>query len=172
MIRTLKLLALLATVLLTGTALVRAGDDKVLSKEEFLAKVIDCNVTETDLADKAVKNAQSEDVRKYAQRLVKDHTANKDKAVDLAKDLKIGVVTGLSAEHKEAMAKLLLATGKDFDRKFIQHMVRSHKKAVKMLEANAKGSASEQVRAFAKNALPAIREHLDMARKLDKQLNP
>ena len=59
MIRTVKWAAL-ALVLISGTALVRAGDDKVLSKEEFLAKVMDCNATEKDLAEKAVKNAQSD----------------------------------------------------------------------------------------------------------------
>ena len=50
-------------------------------------------------------------------------------------------------------------------------MVQDHEKAVKFFEANAKGSASEQVRTFAKETLPTLREHLKQARELDKSLN-
>src|SRR4051794_7063447 len=105
MIRTVTGVALAVVALAGGTTLVRGGD-KVLSKEEFLAKAIDCNMTEKDLAERAVKNAQSADVRKYAQHLVDDHTSNNKKAMNLAKDLKIGVVTGTSKDHKEALANL------------------------------------------------------------------
>jgi len=169
MIRTLKLVAVLALGLSAGTASLRAGEK--LSKEEFVAKAIDCNVTEKDLAEKAVKSANSADVRKYAEKLVKDHERLNSDCVALARDLKLGVVTGVSAEHKQALLDLTGASGAAFDRKFVSYMVKSHEKAVKMFEANAKDNASAEVRKLAAAALPTLRAHLEEARKLDKSIN-
>lgn len=172
MIGTVKWVAVLTVgLLVAGTALVRAGDDKVLSPAGFLAKVIDTNASEKDLAEKAIKNAQSEDVRKYAQRLFDDHKKMLGNSMEVAKEMKIGVVTGLSKEHKEILAKLLTSSGKDFDRQFVQHMVHCHTNAVKMLEVNAKGNENAQLRDLATKSLPTIREHLATARKLNEQLN-
>jgi putative membrane protein len=168
MIRTVMAVALLALV--AGTPVVRAGD-KALSTEQFVAKVVDCNVCEKDLAEKAVKSADSADVRKYAQRLVDDHTKLNVRVGALARDLKIGVVTGLSKDHKEALLKLTTAKGKDFDRAFVRHMVKGHEEAIKMFEAQAKNATNNEVKTFATEALPTLREHLEMARKLDTQIN-
>jgi putative membrane protein len=166
MIRIVTSGALLALALAAG---VQAGD-KALAPELFLAKAIDCSFTEKDLAEKAVKNAQSEDVRKFAQRLVDDHAKLNRRATDLAKDLKIGVVTATSKEHKEVMAKLLTAKGKDYDRVFIEHMVKSHEEALKMCEGQAKTGSRQEIKTFASEAVPIIRGHLEQARKLEKQL--
>jgi len=171
MIRTVKFMALLALGAGVTAAVVRAGDDKVLSKEEFVAKCIDCNLSEKDFAERAVKNADSADVRKFAQRLIDDHEKLNQKALDLAKELKIGVVSGVNKDHKDALAKLLTTSGKEFDRNFVRIMVQNHEKSVKMLEANAKGSKSAEVRKMAADALPVVRAHLEEARKLDKSLN-
>jgi len=168
MMRTVMSVAVLG--LLAAAPVVRAGD-KAMSTEAFVAKVIDCNVTEKDLAEKAVKSAQSADVRKYAQRLIDDHTKLNTRALAMARELKIGVVTATSAEHKEALLKLTTATGNDFDRAFMRHMVKSHENAIKMFETQSKNSNRQEVRTFATESLPTLREHLDMARKLDTQVN-
>jgi len=172
MIRVMKSVALVVVgLLLAGNVTSRAGDKQPTSPQDFLAKAIDCSVTEKDLAEKAVKNAQSADVRQYAQKLVNDHDKMNKDAMDLAKNLKIGVVTGTSKEHKEVLAKLMTATGKDFDQKFVHHMVEGHEKAIKMFEHCSKNATNEQLRNFASQALPTLRDHLERARKLDKMLN-
>ena len=168
MIRTVMSVAVLG--LLAAAPVVRAGD-KAMSTEAFVAKVIDCNVSEKDFAEKAAKSADSADVRKYAQRLIDDHTKLNARATALARDLKIGVVTGTSKEHKEALLKLTTSTGRDFDRAFVRHMVKGHEEAIKMFETQAKGTTNKEIRTFATEALPTLREHLEMARKLDTQLN-
>jgi len=168
MSRSVKLAALVAVVL-AAAGLARAGD--VLTKEQFVAKVIDCNLTEKDLAERAVKNAQSADVRRFAEQLVKDHTKMNEDALALAREMKLGVASAVSKEHKEALVKLTAAKGADFDREFVRFMVDSHEKTVKMLEANAKSNDSPQARKLAAGALPTVREHLEEARKLSKSLN-
>ena len=170
MIRTVTSVVVLGLAMVAAPAL-RAGD-KALSTEAFVAKVIDCNVSEKDLAEKAIKNAQSEDVRKYAQHLLSDHEKMNQKALGMARDLKIGVVTGTSADHKKALADLLTKSGKDFDRAYIRHMVKGHEEAVKLFESQAKNATRQEIRTFATQALPTLREHLERARKLDTQLNP
>ncbi len=104
MMRTVKLATLLV-VGLTAVGWARAGG-QVLSKEQFVAKAIDINLTEEDLAKRAVKNAQSAEVRKYAEHLIRDHEKLNRKPLEMAREMKLGVVTAASKASKDAQLKL------------------------------------------------------------------
>ena len=69
------------------------------------------------------------------------------------------------------MRKLAAQSGAAFDRAFVEHMVKDHKKAIAEFERASKDRAlSEETRTLASNALPKLRNHLAMAETLQVNL--
>ncbi len=147
-----------------------AVEDKALTSEEFATKMVDCNRCELDLAKQAAKKASSADVRNYAQMLVEDHEKMSKDLKSFIADKKIGIVTGTSKEHKEQLAELTKATGKDYDQKFLQTMIENHEKVLKTLKSCSKDSRDASVRDICEKSIPTIQKHLDEAKALQKKL--
>jgi putative membrane protein len=74
-------------------------------------------------------------------------------------------------DHKALMSKLSGLSGNEFDREFIRAAVKSHEKGVKSFEKQSTSATDADVKAFAANTLPTLREHLQMARDLDKKMS-
>src|SRR5215467_15981256 len=159
-----------AAVLVAGLFLARAAaadqkppiSDKVPADQEFLSKALEDSVLEVQLAEKALDKSSNDRVKKFAQRMVNDHKKARDELINIAKDMKVGVVAGLSKEHRELLVRLIKNDGADFDRTYMNHMVESHEKAVSLLEGCAKDGKNERLREFARKTLPTLREHLKM----------
>ena len=77
----------------------------------------------------------------------------------------------MDKDHKALMDKLSGLSGNEFDREFIRAAVKSHEKGVKSFEKQSTSATDADVKAFATNTLPTLREHLQMARDLDKKLS-
>jgi predicted outer membrane protein len=70
------------------------------------------------------------------------------------------------AEAMEAMSKLKSLSGTEFDRAYIDLAVKQHDKAVKGVEEATQTLDDPEVKAFAANMLPTLRQHLQTARSL------
>ena len=74
--------------------------------------------------------------------------------------------TQLSAEHQALHTKLSKLKGAEFDRQYIQVMVKDHAKAVELFEKQAKSSDDAALQGYASKNLPLIKQHHQMAQKL------
>jgi putative membrane protein len=117
---------------------------------------------EVVLANLAMKKASNDEVKKLAQLLEKDHTANNRELVSLAASKGVVVATLLDAEHQQLHDRLAKLDGAAFDRAYSTAMVDGHKKMIALFE-QASVSKDAQVKAFAEKTLPALREHLKHA---------
>jgi putative membrane protein len=92
--------------------------------------------------------------------MVQDHSkANEQlKAVAAAKSL-----TFPTATPEDQM--LSQTKGADFDRSYVQMMVKDHEENVAMFEKAANNLPDPEVRAFAAQTLPVLKEHLAMIKK-------
>lgn len=105
----------------------------------------------------AAKQGKSDDVRTIGKRMVSDHTkANnelmaiaKTKGVDLSKD-------------KPKMQKMNDA---DFDKEYINAMVKDHEKDLAAFEAEAKNGSDPEVKEFAAKTSEVIKKHLAMVKE-------
>ncbi len=70
---------------------------------------------------------------------------------------------------QEAVNKLSKKTGAEFDRSYVDMMVKDHKDAVDLFEKEAGRTDDPQVSSFAQQTLPKLREHLEKAQTLQKQ---
>ncbi len=57
-------------------------------------------------------------------------------------------------------------SGVEFDRAYLQHMVKDHEKDIKAFEKTAESGEDSQIKEFASKTLPTLKEHLSMARNL------
>jgi len=61
--------------------------------------------------------------------------------------------------------------GNEFDKAYIRLMVEDHKDDIKEFQEVADGAKDAEVKAFAAKTLPVLKEHLELAQKLDDLVN-
>ena len=57
-------------------------------------------------------------------------------------------------------------SGDDFDRAYMASQVRAHRDAVSLFQKESKSGKDAELKSFAATTLPALQEHLKMARDL------
>jgi putative membrane protein len=161
---TLILAVLLCTVVTT-----RAGEktQRTLDKD-FIVKAAGINHEEMALGNLAYKHATSAAVKDYANMIVQDHKAAQDKLAALIKNRNIAIVTGLEQEAKDEYNRLSKFEGNQFDREFLQCMIKGHRKAIDLFETQANDGKETDIRTYAREELPTIRKHLSKAQELAK----
>jgi putative membrane protein len=61
-------------------------------------------------------------------------------------------------------------SGAEFDRAFAKHMVEGHEKAIRKFEAASASLQDADLKEYADNTLPVLRDHLQMAQNLQSQI--
>ncbi|MCI0457492.1 MAG: DUF4142 domain-containing protein [Gemmataceae bacterium] len=165
-IRILSVLSLAALGgLLSHTALGGGVVRKPLPAEQFVAKALAAGIAEVKLSESAAKNAANADVRRFAQKLVEDHKKCNSELLEIAKDMKLAVVSGLDKTFQERINQITSLEGAKFDRAYMKHQVEAHEQAIQLFEAQAKDT-NNRLKTFAEKALPTLRAHLKEAREI------
>ena len=141
---------------------------KALTDNEFVMKVASGGMAEVAIAKIAQEKAKDPEVKKFADRLVADHTKVNQELIRIAKDAGIPVPDKPEAMHEEMVKKFQSGSIGDFDKEFIHHMVGSHTKGVELFTKASKELKNEQLRSFAEKTLPTLKEHLEIAKRLHK----
>jgi len=116
---------------------------------EFLSKAVEMNTAEIDLADLAIAKTHNPRIKEFAQMLSSDHKEALNKAEELLNARQAGgkiAKAQLSAEHKKTAEKLGKLSPDEFDRAFIDTMVRNHRHGVQTFEAqtHAHGASAKK----------------------------
>lgn len=125
--------------------------------KRFMMKAAKGNMMEVQMGEMAQQKAQSDDVKKVADKIASDHKdANKD-LMDLAE--KKGVTLPTETPKTEKMS------GDNFDKEYLMAMQKDHQKDIAAYEKEANDSGSNEdadVKAYAQKTLPTLKEHLQM----------
>ena len=164
-----SLFAALALVLSFGAhAADKKSDSGKVSKGDrsFMIEAANDSLAEIELGKVAQQNAASEDVKKFAQRMVDDHGAASKELEPIAGKLGVTLPTAPQGKHGRMVKDLSKKTGARFDKDYVDEMVKDHKKAVKLFEKQAQKAEAEELRKFAAKQLPTLQEHLKIAQDL------
>jgi putative membrane protein len=137
----------------------------------FVKKAAEGGHSEVALGQLAQEKGSNPDVKSYGQQLVQDHTQANSQLMQIAQQKDLKLDEDKSKDDRE-YKRLSKATGSDFDRQFVEHEVKDHEKDIKEFEKAAKDSKDPQVRDFAAQVLPKLREHLAMAQRLQQSIVP
>ncbi len=171
----IRILALFSgALLLVVVPLARAADDVMSSKDtKFIMAAVAGGETEVSLGKLAATKATNDDVKSFGQKMVDDHTEANDELKDLAKsknvDIKKGEDKAIKMEQKEndSLAK---KNGADFDKAYVDMMVKDHEKDVKDFKAAAESSDDADLKAWAAKTLPTLEGHLQMVKDLQAKI--
>jgi putative membrane protein len=146
------------------------GAPMSVDSKSFATQAANTDMAEIELARLAMKNSDDSEVKKFAEQMVKDHTATSTKLKSLAAKENITLPTALDAEHAAVKTKLAALKGKDFDKAYGMEMAKGHDKAVALFESASQAPAvTGDLKQFATATLPKLKEHKGMAHDLHGQ---
>jgi len=140
--------------------------DNMPKDTKFAKEAAAGGLMEVTLGELATKNAASQAVKDFGQRMVDDHGKANQQLKELAAQKGISLPTALPAAMRQEHKKLAAASGAAFDRMYMSDMVKDHEKDVKEFEMQATKGTDPALRSFAEQTLPTLREHLDLAKKV------
>lgn len=140
-----------------------------MSDEAFLKKAAQGGMAEVELGQLAVQHASSEQVKKFGQRMVDDHTKANDQLKQVAEQEHVKLPTQPDAKDKATKARLEKLSGKQFDDAYMKDMVKDHKKDVAEFARVSKDAKDPDVKSFAQQTLSTLREHLTLAQQIAPQ---
>jgi len=149
----------------------RAADNNRPLDQELLVKASSCTNATIEASNIAAKRAQSQDVKTFAQKMSEDHKKCQDRLAQIVKDRKIAVVSGLEPNTKNDIEKLGKLQGAELDRAYLDWVIKGHREGIEMLQNQADNGKDNELRTFAKEQIPGMREHLKRAEELNKAQN-
>lgn len=160
----LQIAAMLATAFLT----LGASADTSLSHSDksFIEKAIKSGNEEVDISRVVADRSTNSQVRTFAQQMVDDHSSANQALASLANSKGVE----LPAKDMDTATDWSKKSGKDLDEDYMDKMVSDHKKAVKLFQKEADKGDDADTKALARDTLPKLEHHLEMATDLEKSL--
>jgi putative membrane protein len=141
-----------------------------MSDQEFVREVAAGNMAEVELGQLASQRASRDAVKQFGQRMVTDHGRASQELSDLARQKGWNVPQSLDAKHQALRDRLASLSGPEFDRAYMDEMVRDHNKDVATFEAYAPRASDAELKAWIEKTLPTLREHRAMAQQIHGQV--
>ncbi|HYG41300.1 MAG TPA: DUF4142 domain-containing protein [Bordetella sp.] len=138
--------------------------------EDFLENAAQSGHAEIEGSKMAQQKASSPDVKAFAEKMITDHTKVGDELKALAQKKGYNPPTEPSLMQK-AKLKTLSMTDDGFDEMYADQIgVSAHEDAVKLFEDASANAKDPDIKAFAAKNLPALQEHLTMAKELQQKV--
>ena len=157
-----------------GLSSARAADENrgqlASSDYKFAAEATRANTEEINLGQLAAQKATDPAVQQFAQRMVQDHTKANQQLSQIISQKGTTLPSTTTTSQERETDRLAKLSGVDFDKAYIEHMVKCHKKDVKEFQKAADNANDSDLKAFAANTLPTLQEHLQMAENTEAAL--
>lgn len=161
--------------LISGCAAAQRAMPGTLSDANVISMLDTINVSEIEAGQLAAQKASSPAVRKFADRLVDEHTEKMQTTVQLANRMRVTpdkpqLASSVESTHRETMQELRKKSGRDFDRAYLDYQVTMHEQAVKLVEDTANSVDDARLKQHLIRTRPDLSSHLSAARELQREL--
>jgi putative membrane protein len=136
----------------------------------FLKDACQGGLMEMKLGELAQTNAASEEVKEFGRRMVADHGRMNQDVQELAGRQGVSLPTEISMKDKVSYEMLSHKTGPEFDRAYIEDMVKDHKADIAAFQKEVESGTDQHAQAVAAKALTTIRAHLKLAQEIAGRL--
>lgn len=149
----------------------KANGPTTVSKDdiEFLGKAAQTDMTEVQAAAIASNRALTTEAKSLASGMATDHQINTNDLRALAATKGVVLPTRLDSKHQSELDDLQKVDAKKFDAAYAKAMTNGHMDAIDLFEKTSKKSKDADIRTFAANTLPTLKQHLDMAKHLNEK---
>jgi putative membrane protein len=133
----------------------------------FVQKATIGGLAEVEFGKLAQQKGSSDQVKQFGSRMVEDHSKANDELKQIVSSQGISAPTDLDAKHKSTMAKLDKLSGQQFDRAYMDDMVKDHKEDIALFRKESSSGKDSDLKSFAAKTLPTLEDHLKMAQSTD-----
>lgn len=138
--------------------------DKI-DADDFVDEVSAKGIAEVESAKLALEKSSSADVQSFAQKMITDHGSANMQLAGIAARKNLEVADEAELTNKAKKFILEQRDGQSFDEAYANNQVDAHKDTIKLFERAAVSDDAE-IAAFAKQTLPKLKQHLQMAETL------
>ena len=163
------MLCSMAMVIALGAASAR-GQELSPQDKEFVKASGSGGMLEVRLGQYASDNAGSDDVKKFGEHMVGDHTKTNMELHTVATQVPIEIPYSLSEDDQKVLDRLEKLKGTEFDEAYVAQMIEDHEKDVAAFQKEVSDGSLIAVKAFAEKTLPILKHHLEMAKELQKKM--
>lgn len=136
----------------------------------FLVDAANGGMAEVQLSKIAVEKSTNAAIKDFANMMINDHTSANDQVMALAAKKSVTLPSDVSEENRKTADDLMKKTGKDFDKEYVDVMVKDHEKTVNLFEKASTNVNDAEVVAFVNNTLPKLKSHLESIKTIKKNL--
>jgi len=140
---------------------------KVASGDQTMMRDIAySNISEIAAGKLALEKSQSDDVKRFAQKMIDDHTKAQQELQALADGKGVKLPTEPDAKHKALSKELSALKGEAFDKTYLkQGGLNDHQKTHKLLARVQDKAKDPELKAYAAKTITAVDQHLTMAQE-------
>jgi putative membrane protein len=128
---------------------------------DFAVKAASGGMMEVQLGKLAQDKAVNPRVKNFGAMMVADHSKANDDLMARAKSQNITLPAMVGSDEQKMMDNLAKKTGKDFDKAYMDMMLKDHKKDIAEFKTAAEKSTNPTIKDFASSTLPTLEKHLD-----------
>ena len=148
-----------------------AHEDNATSGDGTFAKeATEGGLAEVQLGKLATQKASNDEVKRFGQMMVDDHTKANEQLNQIAQSKHLTVPQKIGAKEQASFDKLSGLTGDAFDRAYMKLMVQDHKKDVQEFKKQAASGSDPELKQFASSTLPTLEKHLQDAQDIQGRL--
>jgi putative membrane protein len=140
------------------------------TEKDFISRASRGSMEEVQLGRLAAEKGSSPEVKQFGERMVTDHGQLGQRLQQMASNLNVTPEQQLSPEQQNTLSRLEKLSGKAFDREYIRTMVADHVKDISEFERIATQATNANIKQFASESLPMLRDHLNSAREIAAKL--
>jgi len=144
----------------------KTGSNLSASDKNFIRDAAQGGMAEVELGKLATERASSDDVKKFGQRMVDDHTKAGDQLKQVASGEGVQLPQGLSVKDKLTKERLSKLSGEQFDKAYMADMVKDHTQDVADFQRESQSGKDPAVKDFASQTLPTLQDHLKQAKEI------
>jgi putative membrane protein len=137
-----------------------------MSDKKFVREAAQGGMAEVELGKLATEKGSSEEVKKFGQRMVDDHSKAGDQLKQIASSKGIQVPDKLNAKDQMTKDRLSKLSGDQFDKAYMSDMVKDHTQDVADFKRESNSGNDPDVKNFAATTLPTLQDHLRQAKEI------
>src|SRR5881394_4318392 len=147
--------------------ILKKSDQKIDNADASAMKQLaQANLNEIEGGKAAASKAQSPDVKQFAQKMVDDHTQMLNDLKSLAEQKGVALPQSASIKDMAQMKLMERSSGAEFDKKYMEEMVKDHQKDAKEVQDLAAKTKDSDFKAALQKASTKINEHLQLAQRI------
>lgn len=142
-----------------------------VEEQKFVAQVAQNSMAEVELGQLATRQATSNAVKQFGQRMSQNHLEMNRQMAQLVAAKDATMPQDMGERNQAVVQRLSTLSGTEFDRAYMNQMVDAHRRDLELLQQKAQQGQDADLKQLAASQVPILQDHLQLAREIAQNLN-